>query len=95
MIVGILQLDILIHDSNSLKAKRGTIRKIVTRVKNTFEVSVAEVDSQDLWQRAQLGIAVVGNDRSVLNQKLDHVLNFVESLGAAEIIDHKIELINL
>ncbi len=95
MIVGILQLDIIIHDSNSLKAKRGTIRKILSRVKNTFEVSVAEVGYQDLWQRAEIGVAAVGNDRSVVNQRLDHVLNFVDSLGVAEIIDHRIELINI
>lgn len=95
MIVGILQLDIIIHDSNSLKSKRGNIKKIVARVKNTFEVAVAEVDCQDLWQRAEIGVAAVGNDRSVVNQRLDHVLNFVDSLGVAEIIDHRIELINI
>lgn len=95
MVVGVIHLDLLFHDSHSLKAKRGFVRKVVSRIRNTFEVSVAEVGSQDKWQRAELGVAAVGNDKSVINQKLDHVLNFVDSLGTAEIVDHKIELINI
>ena len=95
MVVGVLQIDLHIHESQSLKAKRGCLRKVVSRIRNTFEVSVAEVGSQDLWQRAKIGIAVIGNDRSVVNQRLDHVLNFVDSLGTAEVIDHSIELINI
>ena len=95
MVVGVLQLDLRIHDCQSLKAKRGVIRQLISKVRNTFEVAVAEVGDQDLWQRARLGVAAVGNDKSVINQRLDHVLNFVESLGIAEIFDHRIELINL
>ena len=95
MVVGVLHLDLLIHDCHSLKAKRGVIRQIIGRIKNTFEVAVAEVDQQDLWQRAEVGVAAVGNDRGVINQRLDHVLNFVDSLGTAEVIDHRIELINI
>ena len=95
MVVGVLQLDLRIHDSRSLKAKRGCIKQMVRKIKNTFEVSVAEVGSQDKWQRTQIGVAAVGNDRAVVNQKLDHVINFVESLGTAELIDHRIELINV
>lgn len=95
MVVGVLHLDIRIHDCQSLKAKRGRMRQIVSKVRNTFEVAVAEVGDQDLWQRAQLGIATIGNDRAIINQRLDHVINFVERLGTAEIVDHNIELINM
>ena len=95
MVVGVLHLDLLIHDSRSLKAKRGCVRKMVRRIKNTFEVAVAEVGSQNLWQRAQIGVAAIGNDRAIINQKLDHVLNFVDRMGHAEVIDHRIELINI
>lgn len=95
MVIGVLHLDLRVHDSRSLKQKRGCIRQIISRIKNTFEVSVAEVGSQDKWQRAEIGVAVVGNDRGVLNQKLDHVINFVEGLGVADLVDHRIELINV
>ena len=95
MVIGVLQLDLRLHDCHSLKEKRGSIKQVIARIKNTFEVSVAEVGCQDKWQRAQLGIATVGNDRSVINQRLDHVINFVEDLGTTELFDHWLELINL
>ena len=56
---------------------------------------VHEVGCQDLWQRAEIGVTTVGNDRAVINQRLDHVINFVEDLGAADLVDHRIELINM
>lgn len=95
MVVGVLNLDLIIHDSQSLKAKRGRVKKILSRIKNTFEVTVAEVGSQDKWQRAEIGVAAIGNDRAVINQRLDHVLNFVDAMGTAEVIDNTIELINI
>ncbi len=95
MVVGVLHLDLRFHDCRSLKEKRSCIRQVVSRIKGTFEVAVAEVGSQDKWQRAEVGVAAVGSDRAVINQRLDHVINFVEGLGTAELVDHKIELINL
>jgi len=95
MVVGVLHLDLRIHDCQSLKAKRGCVKKITSRIKNTFEVAVAEVGSQDLWQRCEIGVAAIGNDRSGINQKLDHVINFVDRQDAAELVDHQIELINV
>lgn len=95
MVVGVLHLDLRFHACRSLKEKRSCIRQFIGRIKNTFEVSVAEVGSQDKWQRAEVGVATIGSDRSVINQRLDHVLNFVEDLGVADLIDHRIELINM
>jgi uncharacterized protein len=95
MVVGILRLDLRFHDCQSLKAKRGCLKKIINRVNNKFELTIAEVGSQNLWQKTELGIAVIGNDKGVLNQRLDHVINFVEELGTADVLDHHIELMNL
>jgi uncharacterized protein YlxP (DUF503 family) len=92
VVVGVLHLDLRFHDCRSLKEKRSCIRQLVSRIRGTFEVAVG---SQDKWQRAEVGVAAVGSDRSVINQRLDHVINFVEGLGAAELVDHEIELINL
>jgi uncharacterized protein len=95
MVVGVLQLDLHIHDCQSLKAKRGVIKQLISRIRNSFEVAVAEVGDQDLWQRAQIGVAAIGPDRTVINQVLDRVVNFTDRQGIAEIVDHHIELINL
>jgi len=91
----VLRLDMLIRECNSLKDKRGCVRQISSRIKGRFEVSVAEVGNRDLWQRAEFGIVSVGADKSAVNKRLDHVLNFVDRMGTAEIIDHSIELINV
>ena len=95
MVIGALHLELILHQCQSLKDKRSALRKIQSRIRNAFEVSVAEVGSQNLWQRAEIGIVTVGSDRAVVNQVMDRVLNFVDSLGMAELINHKIELVNL
>jgi hypothetical protein len=95
LVIGALHLELILHQCQSLKDKRSALRKIQSRIRNAFEVSVAEVGGQDLWQRAEIGIVTVGSDRVVVNQVMDRVLNFVDSLGMAELINHKIELVNL
>ncbi len=94
MVVGICRISLIIHDNHSLKGKRQVLKSIVEKVKNRFNVSVAEVGSNDLWQRAELGVSAVGNDRAFINSVMDKVMNFIENLHTAEIVDHNIELIN-
>lgn len=95
MIVGICKLDIRIFECRSLKEKRKVLRRIKDRTQNTFGISVAEVDSHDLWQRAGMGFAVVGNDRRIIEGLLDKVEGFIEGLGGAQIIDSYTEIINV
>lgn len=94
MVVGICRISLIIHDNQSLKGKRQVLKSIVEKVKNRFNVSVAEVGDNDLWQRAELGVSAVGNDRAFINSVLDKVMNFIENLHLAEVVDHNIELIN-
>lgn len=94
MFVGICQIDLIIHGNNSLKGKRQVLKAITERVKNRFNVSVAEVGDNDLWQRSQIGIALVGNDNSHINSSLDKIIDFIESLNLAEVVDHRIDLAN-
>jgi len=68
-----LQVDLRIPDAHSLKEKRGRVKPVVAELKKRFGVSVAEVDHQDLWQRATLGIAVVAPQAGQL-QRLAHSL---------------------
>ncbi len=95
MVVGIVKIDLLVHDNQSLKGKRKTVKSLVTRIKNKFNASVAEVGSNDKWQRIELGISTVGNDRRHIDTSLNSILTFVESLYLAEIIDSEIEILNL
>ncbi|HCY19760.1 MAG TPA: DUF503 domain-containing protein, partial [Deltaproteobacteria bacterium] len=92
MVVGICQIDLIIHNNHSLKGKRQVLKAIIERVKNRFNVSAAEVGDNDVWQRSQIGLCVVGNDSSHINGILDKTINFIESLHLAEIIDHRIEI---
>jgi len=95
MVVGVCQLRLLLHDVFSLKEKRSIIKRITGRVRSTFDVSIAEVDDNDVHQRAVLGFCMVGNDRAFINSCLDKVIDFVEALYLAEIVDEQIEIINL
>lgn len=92
MVVGVLKLVLHIPYAQSLKEKRHALRKIVDRVRSKFNVSCSEVGDSDLWQRAVVGIAVVSNDHSFVNEQLDKVVDEVERTAVAEIIDRKMEI---
>ena len=95
MIVAAVRITMLIHGNNSLKGKRQVVRSLIEKVRHRFAVSIAEVDSHDLWQRADLGLAVVGNDEKLLSQRVDQVLHYMENQHLAEIIDSQLELVHL
>ena len=95
MVVGVCQLRMIINGVSSLKEKRGVVKKIIARVKNKFSVSIAEVEDNDLWQSLVIGFCMVGNDRRYINSCLDKILDFIENLYLAEIVDHRIEIINI
>ena len=83
--VGAALVELHIHGSQSLKTRRGVVRKIVQRVRNRFNLSVAEVGGQDTWQRAVLGIAAAGSDRVSVRRVLEKAADFIEDLHLARI----------
>ncbi|MCZ6636137.1 MAG: DUF503 domain-containing protein [bacterium] len=93
MIVGICQIVLYLPDSGSLKQKRSLLKSLITRVRNKFNVSVSEVGDQDLWQKAQIGVAVVTNDTRYANQVLSQVVNLVERQDRLELIDYTLEML--
>ncbi|MGD8388525.1 MAG: DUF503 domain-containing protein [Desulfobacteraceae bacterium] len=95
MVVGTLKIVLLVHDNRSLKGKRKIVRSMVDRVKNRFNVAVAEVGANDLWQRIELGVCTVGNDRRHVDASLTNVLSFLESLYLAEIVETDMEVLNV
>jgi uncharacterized protein YlxP (DUF503 family) len=94
MIVGICHLDVIIPENHSLKGKRQVIKKIIDRVRNRFNISIAEVGDNELWQRSQLGISLVGNDRRFVNSYLDRVVNFIEAMNIVDIAHSELEILN-
>ncbi|CAG0981404.1 hypothetical protein MYXO_01875 [Myxococcaceae bacterium] len=95
MIVGAALIEIHVHGSQSLKEKRGVVRSMLQRIRNRFNVSAAEVDGQDTWQRATLGVVSVGRDARELRAVLDRVVAFAESTGLAEVTNSDVEILNL
>ena len=95
MVVGILKIDLHLHDNRSLKGKRKIVKSIVDRIKYKFNVSVAEVGSNDKWQKIELGVSAIGNDRRHIDASLNNIRAFVDSLYLAEIVDSKIEILNI
>ena len=81
MTVGIARLTLFVAGSHSLKEKRMVLRRIKDLVRQKFNVSIAEVAENDVWQRAVLGLAVVGNDRRFVEGALDEVVGFVRGKG--------------
>jgi uncharacterized protein len=92
MVVGVCTIDLRIRGNDSLKGKRSIVRKIKERVKHTFNVSIAEVEDLDKLQRIGLGVAFVSNDSSYVHSTLSKVVNFVDHLYVAELIDYHIEI---
>jgi len=95
MVVGYGIITFRIHESRSLKEKRRIVKSIVMQLHHHFNTSVAEVGALDLYQRTEIGFAFVGNDRQVINSKIDKMFNYAEALGLAEIIDTEMEIFNI
>jgi uncharacterized protein len=93
MAVGLLTLEIYIPDSRSLKDKRQVLRSLKDRLRGRFNVAVAELDHQDSWQRAQIGIVSLSNDAAHLEQSLRAVLNEAEELLGRDLASHELEML--
>lgn len=85
-------VQLYLAQSQSLKDKRQVIKILKDRIGNAFNVSVAEVADQDLWQKATLGFAVVSNQTRHANEVLSKVVNFIERDYSIELIDYQIEV---
>ena len=92
MFIGVCTIELHVPESGSLKNKRHSIRSLKDRVRNKFNVSVAEIEDNDLWQKATLAVAAVSNDKAYLNQTLDHVLDMVRGVPEVDLLDYQIEI---
>lgn len=92
MRIGLCTVDLHIPGTTSLKGKRRVVKSLKDRLRNRFNVSVAEVDGHELLQRAAIGVAMIGNDARKLNSDMDKVVAFIEQTPGADLIDHQIEI---
>ena len=81
MLIGVLEIQLVLHGVTSLKQKRSIVKSVIGRLQSRFNVSVSEVDLQDAKAAALIGIAVVSNDARFLDQQLDTVLDFMRNDG--------------
>ncbi len=94
MKVGVAKIMLRLPENLSLKGKRQVLKSIISRVESKFTVSIAEVDDNDRWQLATLGISCVSNDRRHANEILSRVVDFiVRGRFEVEILDYEIEIL--
>ncbi|MFO0584010.1 MAG: DUF503 domain-containing protein [Anaeromyxobacter sp.] len=86
MFVGVLRLTLHLPEPGSLKSKRHLVRSAIDRVKAKFNVSIAEVAENDLWQKSVVGVTAVGNDPAFVRESLDKVADFVGSMHGGQIM---------
>jgi uncharacterized protein YlxP (DUF503 family) len=96
MFVGVLRLTLHLPAPGSLKSKRHLVRSAIDRVKAKFNVSIAEVGENDLWQRSVIGVTAVGNDHAFVNETLDKVADFVSSMhgGQIQLTGRELEIVS-
>jgi len=95
MHIGVCMLKFRLPENGSLKGKRQVLKSIIDRVKNKFNVSIAEVDDHDSWQLISLGITCVSNSAPHANEVLSKVVNFIQnSKFDVEMLDYEIEIIH-
>ena len=94
MHIGVCQLKIRLPENMSLKGKRRVMKSITSRVRSKFNVAIAEVDDNDRWQLATIGICCVSNDSRQTNEVLSRVVSFInEGRFDIEVLDHEIEIL--
>ncbi|WP_068670712.1 DUF503 domain-containing protein [Thermosulfurimonas dismutans] len=95
MVVGVVRMEFFIPGNNSLKGKRQLVKSLLHRLEARFKkLSVAEVDEQDLWQKAVIGISTVGTDKALVDRRLNQVLSFVEDFDGLELVSAEIDFIS-
>ena len=93
MHVGMCRVWLEVPENASLKDKRQVLRSLIQRVRNKFDVAIAEVDAQDRWQTACLGITTVSGDAKHANEVLSKVVDFIQDTRLdAQLYDYELEV---
>lgn len=93
MTVGVLKIELSLFNAHSLKEKRIILKSLKDRIRRSFNISIAELNRHDKWQRASLGVAKVGTDSRVVNSALSKVVELIKNTHSVELIDYNMELL--
>jgi hypothetical protein len=78
VLIGTINIKIFIPSSQSLKDKRRVVKRLIKKLQNKFNISVAEIDSLEQWQVSEIGVAIVGNETRVLDQQISRIIDFID-----------------
>ena len=92
MHIGSLEIVLILGEGSSLKEKRSVIRSLIVTARQKFNISIAEVDDLDKWQRATIACVCVSNEAAFVNQVLDKTLDFIESNPNVSVADVHMEI---
>ncbi len=92
MVIGICRVELSIPNSFSLKDKRRVLKSIITRTRNKFNVSISEIEENESWQKAVLGISSISNNSHYTNKVLNEVVNYMEKDRDLIILNYSIEI---
>ncbi len=94
MVIGVCTIELYLADNRSLKGKRQVVNSLKGKLQHRFNISIAEVDSLDMWQRATLGVTIVSKDQVQVDRELNKMIHFIESSSfASYFMDYTIEFI--
>lgn len=93
MIIGTATITLHLPYAHSLKEKRSVLQGVIRKVQNKFNAAVAEVEDQDLWQKATIGVAVIGGDSSHASSQIQAIIRFVEAEPSVVMADVRTEIL--
>lgn len=91
--IGILELEFALHGCGSLKDKRHVVRSLVDRLRHRFEVSAAEIDYQDVWDRTKVGVALISAEHTAVQRLLEQLIDYAEATTEAELVGIHTEIL--
>ena len=95
MVIGCCSIRFYLHGNNSLKGKRRVVRAIKDRLKNDFNVSIAEVGNQDVLQSLHIGISAVSSDKPYMDGLMTKIVNAIDRMNLADIVDYKTKILSI
>lgn len=95
MVIGIMKIQMFSSEPQSLKDKRHIFKSLIERLKNKFNVSVAETGALNSWNNCEIGVACVSNEGSHADSMMSAVVNFIECNGLIDITDYSTELVHI
>lgn len=90
--IGVCTLQLFYPEVHSLKEKRRIIQSLFTKIRKTFNVAVAEIKFQDLWQKSEVGVVTINSSTQELQRTLDYVVNFINEEHDLQLVDYQVEI---